>query len=110
MSAAPPISVAPIFGIVMGLGAAQRQCSTWPSAKERLHPWLCRSAGTLHQAVAKNLIIGREVIGSVQRIEMATDLELFEIVQTGDTARLRFGPAQPWQQQRGEDRDDCNHH
>src|SRR6266571_4685734 len=23
------------------------QCSTWPSAKERLQPWLCRSAGML---------------------------------------------------------------
>src|SRR5438552_17293721 len=98
MSAAPPISVAPILGIIPDLGAAQRQCSTWPSAKERLHPWACRSAGTLHQAVAKCISQpgGRmpkaelrknhkpnywegEVIATVERIEVVADLELLEI-------------------------------
>lgn len=35
-----------------------------------------------------NPIVGREVIGNVQRVEVVADLELFEIVQAGDPARL----------------------
>src|SRR5438552_11878387 len=31
-------------------GTVHFQCSTWPSAKEKLHPWLWRLAGRSHHS------------------------------------------------------------
>src|SRR5215472_13043343 len=45
-SSRSPPAVATCGKLLNTLAAFHRQCSTWPSRKERLHPCRCRSAGS----------------------------------------------------------------
>src|SRR5207248_11378052 len=59
--------------------------------------------------VVNEIIRGQNVV-VVKSVQMEANLQLSEIVQTGDSVCLLLGLAQGGQQQRGEQSDDANDH
>jgi hypothetical protein len=55
-----------------------------------------------------NKIIGRKHIAVVERVQVAANLELLEVVQARDIQRLCFGFAEGWQEQTRQNGDHCN--
>ena len=55
-------------------------------------------------------VVRRQPVGMVEGIQVAADLQLSKVVQTGDAAGLFLGFAQPRQQQRRQDCNNGNHH